>query len=132
VDEWQQIIYRSLNQPEWRGVLHVSLFVFSVTEFLKRAWRRIGLFYNYADVWFLATFVGLLGSFYLWPPDSNIPWFIAGLIISGAVSFAHRFILIAIRWKFPELGAIITGDRRIRNDGPPNGIERRRPVGRRR
>lgn len=125
---WIDLVYYSLEVEEWSAAIRIAAFVFVGTEFLKRLWRRVSSSFNNPDVWFLSTGCGLVGGYALWPPIgyNSIDWWIAGLIISGAVSFAHRWALIGIRWKFPALAAIISGERRHDVEPPPGGVDRRK------
>ena len=120
-----QVIAGSLTDGEMTAAIHLAGFVLAVTELLKRIWRRIGTRYYDKDVWFISSAVGVVGAWFLWPPDSNVPFWIAGLIGSGLVSFAHRYAIVLVEWKFPDLAAILTGDRRKGHAPPPDGEERR-------
>lgn len=121
-----ETLIASVTPAELGAGARLALFVLVATELCKRIWRRVHLRFDYRDVWYMSAVMGLVGAWFLWPPDSGTAWWIAGLIVSGAVSYAHKWALIFIRWKFPALAAIITGDRRKSYQEPP-GDDRRKP-----
>ncbi len=118
-----------LPPAEMRSAAVLCLWVLAATELLKRLWRRVAWRFNYEDVWFISSAMGLVGAFKIWPESSTLPWWLIGLITSGLVSFVHKYMIIIIRWRAPALAELITGGRRRRHTGPPNGRERRRRAG---
>ena len=128
--DWEIIAFNALSPDEWKHAIQIAGFVLMTTELFKRLWRRMSgviITFVYQDVWFVSAGMGLIGAYMLWPPTSDIHWTIAGLIVAGAVSMAHRWTLIGLRWKFPKLATLVTGDRRRADAGPgPEGERRRR------
>lgn len=118
MNEIERIISGSLTDPEWHAVIFLALFIFSVTEFLKRAWRRLApVRFNYEDVYFIAAGAGMVGGYFIWPINSKLHWSIAGVIVAFLTAIAHRWVIFWIRWKLPALAKIISsnparGDRR--------------------
>ncbi len=118
----------TLTPAELRAGVHLAAFVLVVTELLKRLWRRFGSRYQDKDVWFISTATGVFGAFHLWPASSQIASWIAGLVVSGLVSFAHKHAIALVEWKFPDLARILTGERRRQDRFIPDGQDRRRNV----
>lgn len=114
-----------LTPAEWQAVLWLMLLIYSLTELAKRLYRAATARYTRAEVWFGALVVGFAGAFFVWPEDSAVEWWIAGLCAGPMSSVLHRLAVGLLERISPELAAAVTGDRRRRDLPPPGGIERR-------
>ncbi len=64
---------------------------------------------------------GVITAYYLWEFKTRLPWYVVGILAAALMSECHTLTIATIRWKFPVLAAYLTGDRRIKNQGPPKG-----------
>lgn len=105
-----EFIVGSFTPKEWRSLLMSLIFVSSITEVLKRAlWLGTAAKFKKRNLYLSAFGAGVVVSFFVWPGNSLIPWFIIGVTLGPVTNFIHWATLIAIAWKFPKLADIIKG-----------------------
>jgi len=118
-------VAKLLTPAEWSGLIWLLAVVSSFTEIFKRTFRAFTAAWHNQPIYMASFVMSGIASFFLWPHVSTVPWWIVGIIGGPAANLLHRVTIGVLKWKYPELAAAITGDRRKTVQPPPGGVERR-------
>lgn len=114
-----------ITPAEWQAILWLMLAIYSGTEVVKRLYRAMTHRYSANEIWLVSFAIGLATSYFIWPDNSEVWWFIAGACGGPMSNIIHKAAIVMLRKVSPDIANAITGERRKRWMGPPGGVERR-------
>lgn len=118
--DWFSLVYQIVTAHDY-AIVGISLMVILFTEVGKRyvrnrfkRYRQSAAFIN-IDAMVIAAITGTAFAYPLWPMTAKPPWFIIGAGTGVVLILLHAFGTVFIRWKWPGLAAMMSGNRRQRS-----------------
>lgn len=118
-----------ITAEQWAALLWITLASLAATNVAKALWRISPLSgETAAKLNAFAFLLGVVFAYFLWPLESSVPWWIAGLV-SGLLSpVAYKVLDATLLSRLPAVDAAVNYDRRKADPStlPPTGMLERR------
>lgn len=97
-----------ITPADWTAMLWITLASLAATNVVKALWRLIPRLSGEtaAKLNSFAFLLGIVFAYFLWP-DSNVPWWIAGLVSGLLTPVAYKALDAVLLSRFPAVDAAV-------------------------